>query len=187
MLGSNLANATGAVTLEIERRWLLAGQPPTLPLDATEAALTQTYLNVPGAARIRVREWRQNGHSTWFRTAKTKIADGVRREDEWPITRAEHDCLAVYLADPSRVPIKKTRWAFTDGGQRYDLDHIVAPVDLWILEAELGHRDELEEAITLPDYLVVVREITAESGWSNASLALCHEPKARRKLAIRRG
>lgn len=160
--------------LEIERKFLLAEAPnlsSPLMVSSEMVHITQTYLAVPGPARVRVRQARTNrGGVVFTRTAKTRITDAVKKEDEHEISEPEYQALLT-IADRRRKPIKKIRRRFLWNGMLFELDQITSPSALWVLEIELKTEEEVYADLALPPGIKIDREVTFEKGWSNATLA----------------
>lgn len=162
--------------LEVERRWVLEGQPalghPVLrTLEAVR--ITQTYLAKPAGGEPRARVRRivaADGAVRHVWTAKRRLSSLVRVEREVEIDAATYDELR-RRADPRRAVVEKVRRPFTYAGVRFELDHLVSPVECWLLEVEL---DELRQAVVIPPFVGGVREVTDQPGFTNASLARRH-------------
>lgn len=174
---TDLGPLRGARTqLEVERRWVLDGDPslvhPVLG-GCQVVQITQTYLAKPAGGEPRARVRRivaLDGTVRHVWTAKRRLSSLVRVEREVEIDEGTYDELR-RRADPRRSVVEKVRWTFTYAGQRFELDHLVSPVALWLLEVEL---DELHQPVVLPPFVGHVREVTDEPGFTNAALARRH-------------
>ncbi len=71
-------------------------------------------------------------------------------------------------ADPSRHPIRKTRYCFLYDNRYFELDVYPFWDDRAILELELSSEDE---EVVLPKELELIREVTDDDAYKNASLA----------------
>ena len=166
--------------VEIERKFLLTRPPSLRALERLRADIIhidQTYLDVDGPARVRVRRSRRDGVTTYTHTAKRKIGFGVRDESETEITKNEYRAL-LSLADPTRRPIRKRRHVFGFSGLIFELDEILAPRRLWLLEVELPTLDHLHLPLSLPPRLPAATEVTGSPRYSNAALARrCPDPR----------
>lgn len=164
--------------LEVERRWVLDGEPalahPVLrSVDTIE--ITQTYLAKPAGGEPRARVRRivaADGGVRHVWTAKRRLSSLVRVEREVEIDEVTYHDLR-QRADPRRAVVEKVRRSFPYGGLRFELDHLVAPVDCWLLEVEL---DDLHQEVVLPPFVGAAREVTDEAGFTNAALARRHLP-----------
>ena len=158
--------------LEIERKFLLEAAPAPEALErdfgARAVEIEQTYLTSDDpAVELRVRRRSQGAASTYFFTEKRPLSALARYERERRITPLEYQRLLV-SADPARSRVVKTRYCFAHDGLYFELDHVRAPRDLWILEVELT---EENAEVRLPDGLVVAREVTQDRRFTNAEIA----------------
>jgi CYTH domain-containing protein len=156
---------------EIERKFLLRGEPDLAALDAAATSVSdieQTYLLDPsgGAERVRRRLVRD---AAGERLQLTRT--GVVEEDESTLTEQEYaDLLA--RTDPERRTVVKTRWVVPHGEHVLEVDRIVAPRSLWLLEIELPDADRLGDEVALPAWLGEVVEVTGDPAYANRMLAL---------------
>lgn len=155
--------------LEIERKFLLAGAPDLSEIPGARAVqIEQTYLTSKDPRlEIRVRSRAQDGQASYYRTEKVTLAPGKRFERERIITPSEYRHL-LEAADPTRMPVKKTRYCFAANALYFELDHFHAPKEMWLLEVELT---EDTDEVTLPGFLDVEREVTGEHEFQNAEIA----------------
>jgi CYTH domain-containing protein len=156
--------------VEIERKFLVEAPSPAVlaALGATAVEIEQHYLEVSPEREVRIRRRGAGRHAMYYRTEKARRSAAVRVETEAAISRHEYDRL-LPAALPDRRPIRKVRHCFAAGGAYWELDEFTSHPGLWLLEVELG--DEGDE-VRLPDGLSVIREVTGDPGFSNASLAL---------------
>ena len=158
--------------LEIERKFLLATSPDIDLLQRKYGAravdIEQTYLlsSTPDV-ELRVRQRSQGSQSSYYRTEKIAVASGRRYERERTLTPVEYQYLLT-SRDPQRHTIQKTRYCFPYLGLYFELDHIHAPIDMWVLEVELT---EESTQVHVPDEIVVDREVTNEPAFKNAEIA----------------
>lgn len=156
--------------LEIERKFLLAGAPDFTHPDLAAAVaidIEQVYLTSTDDREVRVRRRGQRGQHTYFKTEKQKIAGAARIETESIISQQEFEKL-LHTADPARQPIRKCRHCFVYRGLYFELDEFIDLADLFLLEVELTHEQQIVE---LPESLNIEREVTGEREYSNAALA----------------
>ena len=71
-------------------------------------------------------------------------------------------------ADPTRKPIRKDRYCLADGNQYFEIDVYPFWTDQAIMEIELSNPNE---EIRFPDIIKVLREVTEDEQYKNASLA----------------
>ncbi|HYM82776.1 MAG TPA: CYTH domain-containing protein [Candidatus Dormibacteraeota bacterium] len=158
--------------LEIERKWLLASVPTDAWLrshGAIAKRIEQVYLRAEGDERggRRIRRTETDGAVEHVETRKRRRSGFTREEIERPIEPGEFERM-LRQAEPSRRPIKKTRWVFLFGGHELELDVFESPPGIVMLEIELASEDERVE---LPPELEVVREVTDDPAFLNWNLA----------------
>jgi CYTH domain-containing protein len=154
---------TGVADIEIERKYLLSGKPPSLEGQPFRE-IEQGY--IPGERlQERVRRVRKNGTEWYVRTVK--VGSGIRRielqEDTdretfevlWPLTRGRR--------------VIKRRYRVPEAGLVWEVDEFTDR-DLVLAEVELPSEDVQPR---LPDWIApyVVREVTDESEYLNVNLA----------------
>ena len=149
---------------EIERKYLLA-RLPELPNDASMVEIEQGY--IPGdRVEERLRRVQMAGdEKRYVRTfksgkglARTEFEDAVSKtffNRMWPLTKGRR--------------LKKRRYTVPDDTHSWEVDQFLDR-DLVLAEVELQSADD---EVELPSWLgsVVVRDVTGESEYSNASLA----------------
>jgi len=158
--------------LEIERKYLIA-MPDTALLDSLcteKLSLHQIYLRIEeeGSSR-RIRRSRDSRGERYWYTEKRHVTDVTRVEREREIGPAEFAALLAQ-ADPTRLPIEKTRWRIPWAGHVLEIDVFPFWKRQAFCEAELSAEDE---EIALPPWLTVLREVTADRRYTNSALALC--------------
>ena len=155
---------------EIERKYLIE-YPDLRYLEGLPACrrveIIQTYLNAPEGSEIRVRQRGEGGSYVYFMTEKHPI-DGMKRvEVEKRLTKDEYLTLLME-ADTSRRQIRKTRYCLTWEGTYYEIDIYPFWQDKAIMEVELRSEDV---PVRIPKGIKVIREVTGEEAYKNASLA----------------
>ena len=157
--------------MEIERKFLI--EYPDLKWleqlpSCRKVDIIQTYLlSLPGE-EVRVRQRGENGSYIYFKTRKRRVSDAARVEVEERLTQSEYLKLLMD-ADPEKRPIRKTRYCLTYENQYFEIDVYPFWSDQAIAEIEL--RDEAQE-IRFPKRLKVIREVTSDERYQNASLAI---------------
>lgn len=159
------------IPLEIERKYLirmpdLAGLS-ALP-DCSVSEIEQTYLPdpAPGATeRIRLRRFPDRIEYT--RTVKTRLSPVEAREDESEITESEYRA-RLLRRDPALATVRKTRYAFSLGGQLYEVDVYPFWEKIAVLETELT---DAGRHAPIPPFLSVIREVSGDPAYSNRALA----------------
>ena len=159
----------GPQPYEIERKFLIE-YPDIAWLEALPNCrridMIQTYLTAPEGEERRIRQRGSEGHYLYYAT--TKRGSGLKRvEVEKRLTKDEY-LAALMETDVSRRPIRKTRYCLTWGGRYFEIDVYPFWQDKAIVEIELT---EENEAIEFPPRLRVIREVTDDPAYKNASLA----------------
>ena len=153
------------LSYEIERKYLLRGQPPRTA-GAASLEIDQGY--IPGERiRERVRRARDASGTRYYRTIK--MGSGVQRieiEEEateeffqavWPLTLGRR--------------VRKRRYLVDHDGLLWEIDEFLDRPSLWLAELELAHADDKVE---IPAWLrpFVEREVTDDPSYTNRALAL---------------
>ncbi|MBR2571783.1 MAG: AAA family ATPase [Clostridia bacterium] len=157
--------------LEIERSYLIE-YPDVEWLkhnpNCQRIEVVQTYLNPtqPGDERS-IRQRGSDGHYIYFETIKRRIGNQQRVEIERRLTQDEYLGLMME-ADPECRPIRKTRYCLSYNTQYFQIDLFPFWQDKAIAEVELRRADD---EIRFPKELHIIREVTGDSAYSNASMA----------------
>ncbi|MBE6595845.1 MAG: hypothetical protein E7644_08615 [Ruminococcaceae bacterium] len=156
--------------LEIERKFLIR-MPDVAALQAQPGCrvrrMVQTYLlALPGETR-RVRRVEEEGRVAYIETRKRRVSALTAEETERELT-AEAYAALLEEADPTRRAIEKTRYAFPFAGHTVEVDVYPFWQDRAVLEVELQGEDE---ALELPDFLPIIKEVTSDKRYKNVNLA----------------
>ena len=155
---------------EIERKFLIE-YPDIEKLEklpnCQRVEIIQTYLTAPEGEESRVRQRGADGNYIYVQTTKKKVTDVKRVEVERRLTKDEYLRLLMD-ADPDCRPIRKTRYCLTYDNQYFEIDVYPFWDSQAIVEIELN--DENDE-IRFPAELKVVKEVTEDDSFKNASLA----------------
>lgn len=155
---------------EIERKFLIE-YPDIEWLESNSTCqrieIIQTYLKSVSGDETRVRQRGFDGHYVYFQTIKRKISDLKRIEIEKRLSKEEYLTLLMD-ADTSKRQIRKTRYCLTYNGQYFEIDVYPFWNDKAIVELELS--DENAE-INFPEQIKVIKEVTDDDSYKNASLA----------------
>lgn len=155
---------------EIERKFLIK-YPDISTLEKNpnckRVEIIQTYLKSNNEDEIRVRQRGENGNYIYFKTVKKKIDDIKRIEIENRLSKDEYLSLLMY-ADTTKKQIRKTRYCLTYNSQYFEIDIYPFWNDKAIVEIELNDKDDV---INFPDYIKVIKEVTEDEQYKNASLA----------------
>ena len=155
---------------EIERKFLIE-YPDSPALEALpncrKVEILQTYLRSNTGDELRIRQRGENGSYVYYKTLKHTVSGMKRIETEESLSQDEYLQLMMD-ADPSMRQIRKTRYCLTHDGRYFEIDVYPYWKDKAIVEIEL--HDENEE-IRFPEQIKVIREITDDENYKNASLA----------------
>ena len=154
---------------EIERKFLITyPEQSWLERCQDKSEIVQTYLTSVSGETARVRSRRRNGSICYTHTVKKKVTDIRRIEEEREITEAEYLQL-LEMADPRRNAVIKTRYCYEYKNQLFEIDVYPFWTDRAVMEIEL---DDESQEIDFPPEIDIIREITADKRYTNASLAL---------------
>ena len=153
---------------EIERKFLIR-MPDLAVLEnqGEKTAIVQTYLKTDeGSARVRKRG--REGCWVYTHTEKKRLSDLRRIEREREVDEAEYLHL-LERADPQRRVIYKDRYCLEYMGQLLEIDVFPFYNDRAFLEIELADEGQ---AVHLPPWVELIKEVTADRRYTNAALAL---------------
>lgn len=155
---------------EIERKYLIE-YPDVKWLESLphcrRVEIIQTYLKSGKGEETRVRQRGADGHYVYYRTTKRAISGLKRVETESRLSEKEYLRLLMD-ADPTKRPIRKDRYCLMHEGQYFEIDVYPFWTDKAILEIELSGE---EQEIHIPKEIRVIREVTEDENYKNASLA----------------
>ncbi len=156
---------------EIERKFLI--EYPNIKIlennpNCKSIEIIQTYLNSGNDDEIRVRQRGEDGNYIYFKTIKKKVSDVKRIEIEKRLSKDEYLTLLMD-ADTKKRQIRKTRYCLTYENQYFEIDIYPFWDDKAIVEIELSDENA---KITFPEYIKVIKEVTDDDAYKNASLAM---------------
>jgi len=155
---------------EIERKFLVEYPDiawlESLP-NCQKVEIIQTYLNAPGGEEVRVRQRGADGNYIYSKTIKRKVSDMKRVEIESRLSQNEYLRLLME-ADTKKRPIRKTRYCLTYENQYFEIDIYPFWDNQAIVEIELSEENAV---IEFPEEIRVIREVTTDEAYKNASLA----------------
>lgn len=156
--------------MEIERKFLIEYPNikwlESLP-NCRKVDIIQTYLVSGNGDELRVRQRGENGSYICFKTRK-RLIDGMKRiELEERLSQEEYMRLLME-ADPTKRPIRKTRYCLTWDNQYFEIDVYPFWNDRAVAEIELSDENT---PIRFPKELKVIREVTDDPTYKNAALA----------------
>lgn len=154
---------------EIERKFLI--EYPDISIlnslaNCQRIEIIQTYLN-SSDDEVRVIQRGENGHYIYFKTTKRIISGLKRVEIEKRLSKDEYLTLLMN-ADTSRRQIRKDRYCLTYENQYFEIDVYPFWNDKAIVEIELSNENA---EIKFPDFIHVIKEVTDDIAYKNASLA----------------
>ncbi len=155
---------------EIERKYLIE-MPDTAALSAFPGVeiweIEQTYLCARPGVSARVRRVATGGTVNYIYTEKRRKSTLTAEESEWEISAAAYEEL-LQNRDPERATVKKTRYRLPYAGHTVEVDVYAFWADRATAEVELSSEGE---AATLPPFLQVRREVSADGRYKNRALA----------------
>ena len=156
--------------VEIERKYVI--RMPDISIMRAQTGYTvseihQTYLTSHAGVTHRVRMRVFPDKIVYTETKKVRIDAMSAYEDEREISEDEYLELIGCIA-PDTHTLTKSRHTFTSYGQTFEVDIYPEWTRTCILETELSSRDE---TVTMPDFISVVKEVTGDKKYSNASMS----------------
>lgn len=156
---------------EIERKFLIE-YPDIRWMESLPACqrveIIQTYLKSNDDEEVRLRQRGSDGHYIYYQTTKRKVSDVKRVEIERRLSEKEYLRLLMN-ADTARRQIRKDRCCLTYENQYFEIDVYPFWNDKAIAEIELSDENA---GIRFPKQIKVIREVTDDESFKNASLAL---------------
>lgn len=156
---------------ETERKFLIEFPSEALLASIPEcdkSEITQTYLLSKSGVTSRVRKRNSEGKAIYTKTEKIRINNLSCAEKEGEITEEEYR-RELLSADPKRKPILKTRVLLRSGNHVFEIDIYPFWHDRAIMEVELSEENEKFE---IPREIKVIKEVTDDKRYKNASLAI---------------
>ena len=131
------------------------------------SAIEQIYLPSAAGVTHRIRRRLTAGTSVYTETVKTRISAMSCIEEEKQISKEEYFRLKE-KRDFNRRIVKKNRHTFLYGDQIFEVDIYPFRKNSCVMETELKNESEHP---ALPPFVKVVKEVTGDHRYSNASLA----------------
>jgi CYTH domain-containing protein/thymidylate kinase len=156
--------------LEIERKFLIEYPDIDWLENSSECKkieIIQTYLKSGKDEEIRVRQRGMNGNYIYFKTIKRKVDDLKRIEVEKRLSKDEYLTLLME-ADTEKRQIRKNRYCLMYNNQYFEIDVYPFWSDKAILEIELSDENT---KIFFPEKIKIIKEVTDDENYKNASLA----------------
>lgn len=155
---------------EIERKFLIE-YPDLEWLESNpycqRIEIIQTYLKSDAGEEVRVRQRGVDGSYVYFQTIKQKVSGLKRIETERRLSQVEYLRLLME-ADTTKKQIRKTRYCLTYKNQYFEIDIYPFWNDKAIIEIELSNENA---EIVFPEQIKVIKEVTNDDRYKNASLA----------------
>ncbi len=160
-----------SIPVEIERKFVI--RLPDVDILATCDGYTfseieQTYLESEEGVTHRVRARRYFENAVYTETKKVRIDKMSALEDERQISEDEYRSLLEKRKRGS-VTLRKVRHTFEHLGKTVEIDVYPEWKASCVLEVELSSRDE---DVRLPEFINVVKEVTGDKKYSNASMSM---------------
>jgi CYTH domain-containing protein len=155
------------MAFEIERKYLIEYPDLNILENYPKSEIAQTYLITNDGMTSRVRKRTTNGVTKYIFTEKKRITDVKCIENERELSAEEYEEL-LKLADTERRTVIKTRYCIPFNGRVAEVDLYPFWSDRAIAEVEMENEDE---AVILPEFIKVIREVTAEKAYKNYSIA----------------
>lgn len=170
LIGEIMSFLGEPIPYEIERKFLIeypdVDALMSLP-NCEKVDIIQTYLKSEDDEEVRIRQRGVNGNYIYYETRKRKVSEMKRIEIEKRLSKDEY-LERMMEADPTRRPIRKDRYCLADGNQYFEIDVYPFWDDKAIIEIELSNPDE---EIRFPEMIKVIKEVTEDESYKNASLA----------------
>ena len=156
---------------EIERKYLI--RYPDIPTLLAQKGveqweIVQIYLTVSGPGETRrIRQVVSGGEIKYYKTFKRHLSGVKNEEDEGEIDQLEYIRLSQEM-QPGCKPLGKTRYRIPYAGHVLEFDIYPFWDDRAIMEIELTSE---AEGAAIPDYVRIVRDVSADPAYKNRSLA----------------
>ncbi len=155
---------------EIERKFLVRYPSvewlESLP-NCQKVHIVQHYLRSNADEEIRIRCRRSGETSLYYLTEKRVVGTRNTMRTQRRLTEGEYAMLLTQ-SDPKRREIRKTRYCLTYENQYFEIDIFPCWDDQAIVEIELSSEDT---PVRIPHELEVIREVTGDPRYRNASIA----------------
>ena len=155
---------------EIEKKFLIAKPDEEFlkKLPSCEfSSMEQIYLKSADGVSERIRMRKYDGSVVYYHTLKKRISDMRRVEEEKTVTADEYNELKK-RADKDLSAIYKCRYCIPYDGHTLEIDVFPFWKNRAYLEVELSDENE---AFSLPPYIKIIRDVTADGRYTNHSLA----------------
>ena len=158
-----------AIGIETERKLIIRMPDPSVlarEADYRKSEITQIYFASGDGVTHRVRRRVYKDKTVYTETKKTRISRMSVIEDEREISVEEYEALLASLTVIGSLT--KARHAFTFQGHTVEIDIYPQWMKSCVLEVELASE---EEALMLPSYIEVLRDVTGSRDYSNHTMS----------------
>ena len=156
--------------IEIERKYIVR-KPNESEISLADgysrSEILQIYLNSPPGVTHRIRMRKFDNGTSYTETVKRRIDRISAYEDEHEISEEEFKLLRKNKKQRTR-PVNKVRHTFSYLGKTFELDVYPHWRRTCIMEVELSDRSE---PVALPPFIRVIKEVTGDKCYSNASMS----------------
>ena len=159
------------IPIEIERKYIIKKpcQEKLSEIDGyTKSEILQIYLASPAGLTHRIRMRKCADAVTYTETVKRRIDRISAYEDEHEITEERFRELEKRQRKGTRA-VHKIRYTFRYNGKNFEIDEYPRWRKTCLMEIELDSR---EEEIDIPPYIEVIKEVTGNKSYSNASMSV---------------
>ena len=156
--------------LEIERKYIIEMPDRNILMlqkDYTSSSILQIYLPSQNGETHRIRKRSYSDRVECTETRKIRLNKMSSHEIEGEISEEEFARLALNPL-PESLPIEKTRYTFSYCNQIFEIDVYPRWTKTAIMETEL---DECEREVEIPSFIKIIREVTGDKSYSNASMS----------------
>ena len=170
-----MLNNTNA-PVEIERKYII--KMPSLDIlhaqdGYTKSEILQIYLPSENGETHRIRRRAYADKTVYFETRKIRIDKMSSHEDEREISEARF-CELSKNPLLGSLPIEKLRHTFVYLGQLFEIDVYPQWKNTAVMETELDTR---EREVEIPAFVEIIREVTGDKAYSNASMSKNFPPE----------
>lgn len=156
-----------SIPTETERKFIICMPSAEFLSGLPGSQITQTYLSCENETTERVRKRVWNDREVYTYTRKVRLSRMSSSEEEREITREEYLSLLTQ-ADPDRTPVSKTRYLLEKAPHTFEIDIYPFWQRQAVMEVELTSETD---SVTLPGEIRILREVTGDIAYSNASLS----------------
>jgi len=156
------------VPIETEKKYLIARPDAGVlgKLGAVKSEILQTYLSDIDGKERRIRQRGGSGSYSYFYTEKQNIIGRAGGRIEYERKISQNEYLQLLLDGVKHL--RKDRYCFVYNSQYFELDIFPGWPNRALLELELT---DANQNVNIPKVIKVIREVTNEAEFKNATLA----------------